>query len=379
MSGNGGIRAELRAEVHRCLAQHVDLRPFLAEGAEGKSRIDEALWRLLAEQMSLPGLIVPQADGGAGAELADLAVVMDELGASLAPVPLFATAGLAVPIVIAAMSAQQPEAGHELLSSIASGGTRATVALNERDGSYLPARTSARAARTEAGWIVSGVKSFVLDASTADVMLVPARTNGGVGLFSVDAAAVVVSPMSSLDLLRPLSAVRFDAASARLVSAEDSATHIESGLDLALVLLAAEQVGGSRRCLDNAVAYAKERVQFGRPIGSFQAIKHQLVDLLLEVEMARSAMAHATGVADAYLRDPCAETARDLAEGASLVRALCSDTYMHVADEALHIHGGIGFTWEHDSHLYYRRAKATELLFGIPDVHRERLAVAAGL
>lgn len=379
MSGDEDIRAELRAEVRRCLADHVDLRPYLAEDADSGTRTDEGLWRLLSTQMGLPGLIVPEADGGAGADLADLAVVVEELGASLAPVPLFATAGLALPIALAAMGGQRTDAGRELLAGIASRGTRVTVAVNEPDGSYLPAATTVRADRMDAGWVVSGAKTFVLDAPGAEVFLVPARTSTGIGLFAVPAEAVAVSPMPSLDLLRPLSAVRFDGARASLVGDEDAAGRIEAGLDLALVLLAAEQVGGAQRCLDNAVAYAKERVQFGRPIGSFQAIKHQLVDLLLQVELARSAMTHATNVADAYLRDPCAETARDLAEGASLARALCSDTYSHVADEALHIHGGIGFTWEHDSHLYYRRAKATELLFGIPDDHRERLAVAAGL
>ncbi|NKQ57051.1 acyl-CoA/acyl-ACP dehydrogenase [Amycolatopsis sp. K13G38] len=378
MSGEAGIREQLRAEVRRCLSDHVDVRPYFAEGADSGPRTDEALWRLLATQMNLPGLIVPEADGGAGAQLADLAVVFEELGAALAPVPMFATAGFALPLVLAVAGERRTDAAGDLLAAIASGTTTVTVALNEPDGGYRPDSTTVRAVRTETGWSLSGSKSFVIDAPAADIILVPAWTSAGIGLFAADRGEVAVSPMPSLDLLRPLSTVRFDGAPARLISDED-AVALDAGLDLALVLLAAEQVGGAQRCLDNAVAYAKQRVQFGRPIGSFQAIKHQLVDLLLQVEMARSAMTHAIGVADSYLRDPGAGTARDLAEAASLSRALCSDTFTHVADEALHIHGGIGFTWEHDSHLYYRRAKATELLFGIPDAHRERLAAAAGL
>jgi alkylation response protein AidB-like acyl-CoA dehydrogenase len=376
---SGDIRAELRAEVRRCLSDHVDLRRHLADDQAAGRRTDDVLWRLLTAQMSVPGLIVPESDGGAGAEVADLAVVMEELGASLAPVPLFATAGLAVPILLAVLDGQRPAAGGALLTAIVSDGSPVTVALNEPDGAYRPVETTVRAERTADEWTVSGRKTFVLDAPVAHEILVPARTGNRIGLFAVGREAASVRPMPSLDLLRPLSEVRFDAAPARLIGNEDSARRLESGVDLALVLLAAEQVGGSQRCLDRAVAYAKERVQFGRPIGSFQAIKHQLVNLLLQVELARSAMAHAVGAADEYLRDPDAEPARVLAEAASLARALSSDTFTHVADEALHIHGGIGFTWEHELHLYFRRAKATELLFGTPDGHRERLAAAAGL
>ncbi|HWD05856.1 MAG TPA: acyl-CoA dehydrogenase [Kribbella sp.] len=378
MTDAENIRAELRAEVRRCLAQHVDLRPYVADG-DGAARIDKALWRVLGTQLSLPGLIVPEAEGGAGAELADLAAAVEELGATLAPVPLYATAGLALPMVLAVAGTRPSNVARELLAAIASGTTVATVALNEPDGGHAPGSTTAKAERTGDGWSVSGTKSFVIDAPAAEVVLVPARTSEGIGLFAVDRASVTMRAMPSLDLLRPLSTVRFEAAPARLIGTEDDAARIETGLDLALVVLAAEQVGGAQRCLDNAVAYAKQRVQFGRPIGSFQAIKHQLVDLLLRVELARSAMTHAVTVADEFLRDPGEQTAGALAEAASLARALCSDTYTEVADESLHIHGGIGFTWEHDSHLYYRRAKATELLFGIPDDHRERLAVAAGL
>ncbi|MFC4000181.1 acyl-CoA dehydrogenase family protein [Prauserella oleivorans] len=373
------VRAELRAEVRRCLDEHVDVRPYLAENRDAGARTDESLWRALSVQMGLAGLIVPEADGGSGASVADLAVVFEELGASLAPVPMFATAGLALPVLRAVVQDERPGPARDLLAGIAAGSTVATLAVHETDGRYAPDATSVRAERDGEGWTITGTKGFVTDASFADVLVVPARVGEGIGVFAVDAADARVTTLTSLDLLRPLATVEFDRAPARLVAEPDVAHRFEAGLDVALVLLAAEQVGGAQRCLDNAVGYAMDRIQFGRPIGSFQAIKHQLVDLLLEVELARSAMTHAVRTADDYLEDPSTDTARALAEGASLARALCSETFSHVADEALHVHGGIGFTWEHDSHLYYRRAKAAQLLFGNPDEHRERLAVAAGL
>ncbi|WP_028852189.1 acyl-CoA dehydrogenase family protein [Thermocrispum municipale] len=381
------VRAALRTEVRRCLDEHVDVRPYLVENG-GEARIDKALWGTLTGQMGLAGLLVPEADGGSGAAVADLAVVFEELGAALAPVPMFSTAGLVLPVLRAV---EKSEPVRDLLAGIASGSTVATLALHEADGRYSPEATSARAERDGTGWVLSGTKSFVTDAAAADVLVVPARVEAGIGLVAVPAAdartrtasgrssSVRITTMTSLDLLRPLATVEFDRAPAQVLAGPDVALQLGSGLDIALILLAAEQVGGAQRCLDNAVSYAKNRVQFGRPIGSFQAIKHQLVDLLLEVELARSALTHAVRTADEYLQDPSPATAGALAEGASLARALCSETYTHVADEALHIHGGIGFTWEHDSHLYYRRAKAAQLLFGNPDEHRERLAVAAGL
>ena len=379
MSSGNDVRAELRAEVRRCLEQRTDLRAFMADSDDDLAGLDETLWQVLATQMGLTGLVVPEADGGAGASVADLAVVFEELGASLAPVPLYSTAGLALPILLSVGRERTSDEIRALISAIAAGTTVATVALHEPDGAYQAGRTTARAERTADGWSVSGAKSFVLDAAVSDVVVVPARTEEGVGLFAVETSSVEVVATRSMDLLRPLASVRFDRAAARPLAVHDVRDRIDAGLDLSLVLLAAEQVGGAQRCLDSAVLYAKDRVQFNRPIGSFQAIKHQLVNLLLQVEMARSAMSHAVQAADDYLLDPGPESRRALVEASSLARALCSETFAHVADEALHIHGGIGFTWEHDSHLFYRRAKATELLFGLPAEHRERLSVAAGL
>jgi alkylation response protein AidB-like acyl-CoA dehydrogenase len=187
-------------------------------------------------------------------------------------------------------------------------------------------------------------------------------------------------PCQTLDLTRPLAAMTLDKAEAALVGAESGAEiPLRAALDLALVLMAVEQVGGAQRCLDNTVAYVKQRIQFGRPIGSFQAVKHALVDVLLAVEMARSAADTAVAAADAYLAAPGENRADALALAASLAKVTCSEAYSYTAEETLHLHGGIGFTWEHDAHLHYRRARATELFLGTPDSHRDRLAVCAGL
>ena len=214
------------------------------------------------------------------------------------------------------------------------------------------------------------------------MLLVPAHTGIGVALFAVENGATGLRrhPCQTLDLTRPLAAVTLDQTPAALVGAEFGAeVPLRTALDLALVLMAVEQVGGAQRCLDETVAYAKQRIQFDRPIGSFQAVKHALVDVLLVVEMARSAADVAVAAADAYLAAPGEDTARSLALAASLAKATCSEAYSHTAEETLHLHGGIGFTWEHDAHLHYRRARATELFLGTPDSHRDRLAAYAGM
>lgn len=375
-------RDELRTAVRQCLERHADLRGFVPEPGDTRTSIDLSLHGRLCAEMGLAGLIVPERFGGSGAGIAELATVLEELGASLAPVALYATAGLAVPALLTSSGFGADEKAAALLSAIATGSTIATLAFAETPGQFVPGFSSVAATGSTRGWTLSGQKHFVVDGADADVLLVTANTSAGLALFALDKSApgVVVQPMRGIDLLRGLAAVRLEDAPAELIGADSNAeSALGTALDLAVVLLAAEQVGGAQRCLDNAVAHAKERVQFDRPIGSFQAIKHLLVDLLLEVELARSAMTHAVAAADDYLLDPSATTAAGLAEAAALARSLCSETYTHVADEALHVHGGIGFTWEHDSHLYYRRAKLSELLFGNPHEHRERLAVAAGL
>lgn len=372
-------RDELRAAVRQCLQRHTDLRAYTGDPSEPGGEIDTELWHRLAGEIGVTGLVVPERCGGSAATLADLAVVFEEVGAALAPVPLLGTVGLALPALLANSG---DAVADELMGRLAYGEATAALAISEPGGEYAPSATSVTATRSDAGWVLNGCKDFVVDLAAAGTILVPARAGSGLALFAVErhGSGVTVAGRQTLDLLRGMARLDLRDAAARMVGTESGAQwRLEAALNLGMVLLAAEQVGGAQRCLDNAVSYAKTRVQFDRPIGSFQAIKHQLVDLLLEVELARSAMTHALAMADEYLMDPADATARDLAEAASLSRSLCSQTYSHVADEALHIHGGIGFTWEHDSHLYYRRAKSAELLFGNPDQHRDRLATMAGL
>jgi alkylation response protein AidB-like acyl-CoA dehydrogenase len=311
--------------------------------------------------------------------VADLATVAGELGRALVPVPFFSTVALAT----SALLAHGDDAvARELLNRIAEADLTATLAFVGTSGSWDVDAAGVRAEGEREQSVLSGELRFVVDGTAVDVLLVPARTGSGLGLFAVEGGAPGVRRQASrtLDLTRPLASVSLDQAPGRLIGQAAGEEHrLEAALDLALVLLAVEQVGGAQRCLDQAVAYAKQRVQFDRPIGSFQAIKHTLVDVLLRVEMARSAADVAVRAADAYLDSPGEETARQLAVAASLAKATCADMYMHTAEETLHVFGGIGFTWEHDAHLHYRRAKAGELFLGTPTRHRERLAARAGL
>ena len=224
------------------------------------------------------------------------------------------------------------------------------------------------------GYTLDGTKMYVLDGNSANIILVAARTDNGVSLFHVDAGAegLTRTSLATMDQTRKQSRLDFSGTPATLIGSEGNGWEVLSTvLDLAAVALAAEQVGGAQMCLDMSVEYAKVRVQFGRPIGSFQAIKHKCADMLLEVESAKSA---------AYYAGWCAAEMNDeLPSTASLAKAYCSEAYFHAAAENIQIHGGIGFTWEHPAHLYFKRAKSSELLFGDPTYHRELLAQRIGL
>jgi alkylation response protein AidB-like acyl-CoA dehydrogenase len=266
------------------------------------------------------------------------------------------------------------QAKKELLPGIASGETIATVAFTEPSGKWDEAGITMSATKSGDAWKLSGTKMFVLDGHTADLIIVAARTSAGVSLFAVtgDAAGLTRTALSTMDQTRKQAKLEFSDTPARLIGTDGAGwTVLSTVLDLAAVALAAEQVGGAQRCLDMAVEYAKVRVQFGRPIGSFQAIKHKCADMLLEVESAKSA---------AYYAGWCAaEMNEELPSVASLAKAYCSEAYFHAAAENIQIHGGIGFTWEHPAHLYFKRAKSSELLFGDPTYHRELLAQRIGI
>jgi alkylation response protein AidB-like acyl-CoA dehydrogenase len=365
------------------------LRRFLADKSpaaevrrlmETDAGYDPQVWKQLADQLGLQGLAIPEEFGGTGASLVELGIAFEEMGRVLLCAPFFATVGLAAQALLAAGDDQ---AKREYLPRIADGSLLATVAVTEPDGRWdlAAVRTSAAAesggsgapggSAASAAFLLDGTKMFVVDGHTAQLLLVVARTDDGLGLFAVDAAdaGVVRTLLPTLDMTRKLARVELKRVPARLVSGPGDATAALSvALDLALVALTAEQVGGAQRCLDMAVDYAKIRMQFGRPIGSFQAIKHKCAEMLIEVESAKSAAYHAAG-----------STADELGVAAAIAKAYCSEAYFHVAAETIQVHGGIGFTWEHDAHLYFRRAKSSQLLLGDEHYHRERFAVLTGI
>lgn len=362
---------ELRASLRRFLT---DKSPSEAVRAwmESEEGHDPAVWRQMAEQLGLQGLALPEEYGGAGGGPVELGIVLEEMGRALLPSPFFATVALAGQAL--AVSGDDA-AKSRWLPGIVDGSLTGTIALSEESGSWRLEDVAATATTaTGEGWTVSGTKMFVVDGHTADLLLVVARTDAGPGLFAVgsDAAGVTRSRLDALDLTRRLGRVDLDGAPAVRVGPDGDATEfLRKVLDLAVVALAAEQVGGAQACLDTAVEYAKIRVQFGRPIGSFQAIKHKCADMLLQVEAARSATYHAASVA--------AEDSAELPVAAALSAAYCSEAYTHAAKENIQIHGGIGYTWEHDAHLYLKRAKSSEQLFGAPAAHRARLADLVGI
>ena len=338
---------------------------------ETEDGYDAETWAMMAEQLGLQSLIIPEEYGGQGYGYVELIVVMEEMGRALLCAPFFSTVVLAANTLI---HSGDDDARADLLPGIASGSTIATLAFTEESGKWDEAGIAMEATADGDGWTLTGTKMYVLDGHIADLVLVAARTPGGVSLFRVDGNAdgLTRTALATMDMTRKQARLEFDSVSAALVGTEgDGWAVLERVLDLAAVALAAEQVGGAQVCLDTAVQYAKDRVQFGRPIGSFQAIKHKCADMLLEVESAKSA---------AYYAGWCAAELNDeLPSVASLAKAYCSEAYFHTTAENIQIHGGIGFTWEHPAHLYFKRAKSSELLFGDPPYHRELLAQRIGI
>jgi len=341
---------------------------------------DAGAWRRMAGELGLPALAIPEADGGMGFGLVELGLVFEEAGRALAGGPLLASAAMATGAVLASAAggadggdgdgeggAGDGDGGRDLLAALARGDRIGTLAVAEDRGRWDRAGVATTAAGHPGGARLHGHKSWVLDGLTADLILVAAAD----GLYAVDgdAPGLTRTPIPTLDLTRKLARLVFDGAPARRVGGWPA---VEAGLAWAAVALANEQVGGAQRCLEMAVAYAKERTQFGRPIGSFQAIKHKCADLLREIESARSTAAYANWAATQPDHG-------ELLVAASLAKAACSGAYLHAASECIQIHGALGFTWEHDAHLYFKRAKSSSLLFGDPTHHRTRLADLLGL
>jgi alkylation response protein AidB-like acyl-CoA dehydrogenase len=336
---------------------------------------DPAVWEQMGAQLGLQGLAIPEELGGSGYGFVELGVVLEEMGRRLLCAPYFSTVVLAAN---ALLLSGDDAAKKEHLPGIATGETVATLACTEEGGGWDEAGVTATAAPaatapTNGGWVVSGVKSHVLDGHVADLLLVTARTAAGVSLFAVrgDADGLTRTPLATLDQTRKQARVELAGTPATLVGADGGGwAVVEQVLQRAAVGLAAEQVGGAQCAMDMAVAYAKDRVQFGRPIGSFQAIKHKCANLLVEVESARSAAMYASWCA--------AEGNDELPRAAAMAKSFCSEAYSHAAGENIQIHGGIGFTWEHPAHLYFKRATTSEVLFGGPAHWREVFATESG-
>ncbi len=340
------------------------------EQMETENGFDPAVWSQMAEQLGLQSLIIPEEYGGQGFGFVELGVVLEEMGRALLCAPFLS----GVLASTAIMHGGDDEAKKALLPGIASGETIATLAFTEESGRWDETGITMEATPSGDGHTLSGVKSFVLDGHTANLIIVAARTDAGVSLFTVDgdAAGLTREALSTMDQTRKQAKLTFDNTPATLLGTDGAGWDTMSTvLDLGAIALSAEQVGGAQFVLEMAVQYAKDRVQFGRPIGSFQAIKHKCADMLLEVESAKSA---------AYYGLWCAAELNDeLPSVASLAKSYCSEAYFHAAAENIQIHGGIGFTWEHPAHLYFKRAKSSELMFGDPAYHRELLAQRIGL
>ena len=321
---------------------------------------DAHLWKAAVE-LGIAGLLVDAEYGGIGAGPIEIEIVMEEAGAALMPAPLLSSAVMATELVA---DSRDDAAKARLLPGFLSGATIATVAITGEKGLWTPEDVSVAATAHGGIWRVSGIASYVLWAGIANVLLVVARSGAGLRVYEVDpkAQGVPIEPLKSWDRTLRLSRISFDAALATRIAGTDETT-IARMLDVARVALAGEQAGAARKMFDMTVEYLKTRIQFGRPIGGFQALKHMAADLLLEVESATSAARQA---------------ARALAEGSpdknvlvSLAAFACADAFAQVAATAIQMHGGIAFTWEHPAHLYLRRARADAQLLGASARYRE--------
>lgn len=369
---------ELRSQARGFLAEFSSSEQ-VRKAMASETGYDPELWGRISAELGWTAVVVPEEYGGLGLSHVELVALMEEMGAALLCAPFLSSVCLAGNALALGGSEAQKR---EHLPGIADGSTIGTLAYMESNGRPDASGIEALARRDGGDFVLTGSKSFVLDGHTAGLLVVAARRPGssgeeGISLFVVssDRSGLERRLLPTMDQTRKqaevlLKEVRVPASA--LMGEEGEGWRILSGtLDLAAVAVAAEQVGGAQRCLDMSVAYAKERVQFGRPIGSFQAIKHKCADMMVEVESARSASYYAGWAAS--------QGTEDLPLAAALAKAFCSDAYFRCAAQSLQIHGGVGFTWEYDVHLYFKRAKSSEILFGSPAYHRERVARRIGL
>jgi alkylation response protein AidB-like acyl-CoA dehydrogenase len=370
----GEAEEELRATVRALLASRSPL-PAVLERAGSGEPCDTALWHALAAEVGCAGLLIPESAGGAGAGYREAAVVAEETGRAVAPVPFLGSAVIATAALLAA--------GDGLLGGLADGSVTAALAMPF--GAMPPASVpgaplavGVRAGRPRPGdppgtARLSGTVTGVADALPAGVLLVPADGEP-FGLYAVEAGSpgVTVTPVCSLDQTRQLADLAFGDAPGRVVATGEVAAHaVASALTAGAAMLACEQLGVAGRCLEMTVGYVKERHQFGRPVGSFQAVKHRLAEVWVGVTQATAAARYAAAC--------LAEGSPDTPLAVALAKSACGEVAVHAAQECVQLHGGIGFTWEHPAHLLLKRAKSGSLALGSPDRHRAVLAQLAGL
>jgi alkylation response protein AidB-like acyl-CoA dehydrogenase len=340
---------------------------------------DPEVWRRIGAELGWTSVIIPEEYGGLGLSYVELVALMEVMGEALLCAPFFSTVCLAGNALLLGGTEGQRQAH---LPGIAAGETIATLAYTEPNGRWDASGTQAVARRDGGDFLLNGTKTYVIDGHTAQLLVVAARSadssgEEGISLFVVPAETDGIERrlLPTMDQTRKQAEIKLHnvrvPASALMGNEGEGWGVLKKTLDLAAVALSAEQVGGAQRCLDMSVQYAKERIQFGRPIGSFQALKHKCADMLLKVESARSASYYAGWAAS--VDDP------ELPVHASLVKAYCSDAYFRCAAETLQIHGGVGFTWEYAVHVYFKRAKSSEILLGDAAYHRELVAQRIGL
>jgi alkylation response protein AidB-like acyl-CoA dehydrogenase len=360
----------LRRTARDLLAERASMEQVRRMIADGEG-LGDADWRRMAE-LGWQGLVIPEEHGGSGLGMLELAIVLEEMGRAVLPGPF-------VPTVLAGLAIGDGGDGAQRarwLPRIADGGIRATIALLEESGRWEPAATRATLVREGGGFVLKGTKRFVPDAERADVLVSAARhENGALALVLVERGVpgITITPLASVDPTRRIADVAFDGVpvAAEQVLASDGDAALARLLDRGRIALAADMCGGAERTLEMTVEYAKVRQQFGRPIGSFQAIQHRCADMSVEVEKAKAATYYASWAADAG--------ADDAAFAAASAKAIAGDAYRLVTTSAVQVHGGIGFTWEHDVHFFYKRARSGDATFGNAAWSREVAARHLGL
>ena len=347
---------ELRATVRRFLTEQAPITPYVRDMLDDPRGTTDAVWKGLAE-LGVTGLLVPEAHGGTGMGMVDMGVVVEELGRAVHPGPFLSTAVTAASALAAS--------GDELVDAIAAGTLIAAVGLTEGDG-----RDWRAVATRERRGLLTGTKTFVPDAGAADVLLVTAEDeDGGLGLYAVETGAegLVVEPDPSVDGTRKQATVRLDTTPGRRLGHGDLGQLVAEVVDRTLVALVVDGVGAAQTALDLAVAYAKERVQFDRPIGAFQAVQHLCADMLQALELARAGAYYALWACDAA-------SAQERHRAAVMAKAFGGDALWRVGASAIQVFGGVGFTWEHDVHLFYKRLLSLQQAYGDAADHLEELA-----